>query len=163
MHIIKTLLLVAPCVLSVGASAKTIYSGEFDYRKVEPSSVYFSGRTRAEISKWCKTGEHASTEDLGQCSHMEYENADRDLTKRLKLVRAAIAENDKSLKADGEPLALPYFDKSQDAWAKYREGDCYSETYMLGEASMRYINFWDCMTRITKNRFNDLTRSNQDE
>ena len=43
MHIIKALLYLAPCVLSVAASAKTIYSGEFDYKKFEPSSAYFAG------------------------------------------------------------------------------------------------------------------------
>jgi uncharacterized protein YecT (DUF1311 family) len=160
MHIIKSALCLAPCVLSVAVSAKTIYSGEFDYRKFEPSSVYFTGRTPAEISELCRTGEDAGTMDMSECAHRDYENANRDLQNKLKVLRSEVDENDKSLKASGEPLALPYFVKSQAAWAQYRESDCYSETYMLGEASMRYIKFWDCMTRITKSRLDELTKAN---
>lgn len=163
MHIIKKLVGLAPCVLSVAASAKTIYSGEFDYRKFESSAVYFAGRTPAEISGLCKTGKHASTMDISECAHRDYESANRDLENKLKALRSEIKENDKALKEDGEPLALPYFVKSQEVWAKYRESDCYYETYMLGEASIRYITFWDCMTRITKSRLDELTRSGADD
>lgn len=163
MHNIKMFLCLIPCVLSVAASAKTIYSGEFDYTKFEPSSIYFTGRTPAEISRLCKTGEHAGTMDISECAHRDYESANRDLQNKLKALRPEIEQNDKSLKADGEPLALPYFVKSQEAWAQYRESDCYYETYMLGEASMRYITFWDCMTRITKSRLDELTGSGADD
>lgn len=31
-----------------------------------------------------------------------------------------------------------------------------AETYSLGEASMRYMTFWDCMARITEERLDDL-------
>ncbi|CAG4913181.1 lysozyme inhibitor LprI family protein [Paraburkholderia gardini] len=163
MHNIKKIISLFPCVLSIAASAKTIYSGEFDYRKFEPSSMYFSGFTSSEISKLCEIGEHAGTMDISECAHRNYERANRNLEKKLKALRSEIVENDKSLKADGEPLALPYFVKSQEIWAQYRESGCYYETYMLGEASMRYITFWDCMTRITKSRLDELTRSGADD
>lgn len=163
MHIIKALLYLAPCVLSVAASAKTIYSGEFDYKKFEPSSAYFAGRTPAEIAKLCKTGEHAGTMDISECAHRDYESANINLENRLKTLRSEIEDDDKSLQAETEPLALPYFLKSQDAWAQYRESYCYYETYALGEASIRYINFWNCMSRITKSRLEELTKPNADE
>jgi uncharacterized protein YecT (DUF1311 family) len=163
MHIIKTFLCLVIGVLAVTASAKTIYSGEFDYRKFEPSSAYFSGRTPADIVKLCKTGEHAGTMDMSQCVHSDYEIANRNLEIRLKTLRSGIEADDKSLQADGEPLALPYFVKSQDAWVQYRDNYCYYDTYALDEASMRYMNFWDCMTRMTKKRLSELRKPETDD
>jgi uncharacterized protein YecT (DUF1311 family) len=39
---------------------------------------------------------------------------------------------------------------------QYRDSECYTETYMMGEAAERYIFFWECMTSITKNRVKEV-------
>ena len=101
--------------------------------------------------------------DISECAHRDYESANINLENRLKTLRSEIEDDDKSLQAETEPLALPYFLKSQDAWAQYRESYCYYETYALGEASIRYINFWNCMSRITRSRLEELTKPNTDE
>lgn len=141
---------------SAAAFGKTIYSVPFDYTKATPSSVYFSGKSRVEIDHLCKTGEHASTADIAACSQRDFESAVAQLNSTIKSTEAGLKTNDVDLKIADNPVALPYFTKAQRAWQEYRDNQCYSETYSLGEASMRYMTFWDCMTRITKERISDL-------
>ncbi|TKC80252.1 DUF1311 domain-containing protein [Trinickia terrae] len=52
--------------------------------------------------------------------------------------------------------ASPYSEKAQNAWATYRDNECYSETYSMGEAAERYIFFWECMANITQSRVKEL-------
>ncbi|MGF6698627.1 uncharacterized protein YecT (DUF1311 family) [Paraburkholderia sp. MM5496-R1] len=135
---------------------KTIYSVRFDYKKATPSSVYFTGKSREEIDRLCKTGEHASTADIAACSQRNFEQISAQLNSTIKPLETELRKGDVDLKADNNPVALPYFEKGQRAWVQYRDNQCYAETYSLGEASMRYMTFWDCMARITKGRISDL-------
>lgn len=138
------------------ALCKTIYSVQFDYKKVTPSSVYFSGKSQKEIDRLCRTGEHASTADIAACSQRDFEKISAQLNSAIRSLEAGYRKGDVDLKADNNPVALPYFEKGQSAWTGYRDNQCYAETYSLGEASMRYMTFWDCMARITKERISDL-------
>lgn len=104
----------------------------------------------------CDAGDHASNDDLAQCSHLKFERVNHELDRKLQLARAALEHSDKSLKAEGEPLASPYFVKSQSAWVQYRDNECYTETYMMGEAAERYIFFWKCMINITQKRVKEV-------
>ncbi len=104
----------------------------------------------------CNTGEHASNDDLAQCSHLKFNYASSQLEKKLKAIRSRSENNDKSLKTDGEPPSSPYFEKAQAAWTTYRDNECYSETYSMGAAAERYIFFWECMANITKSRVKEL-------
>ena len=152
----RTRFLIAFALVPVFASAKTVYSGEFDYHYFKSPEQYFSGRTAAQISRMCDTGEHANNDDLAQCSHLKFNRTSGELEKRLSAVKSKIERNDKSLKTEGEPLASPYFGKAQTAWVTYRDNECYSEAYMMGEAAERYIFFWECMANITQNRVKEL-------
>lgn len=154
--ILRTKFLFVLALLPIISSAKTVYSGEFDYRDFKSPEASFSGRTQAGVAHMCNTGEHASNDDLAQCSHLKFNNASSQLEKRLKTIRSKSEKNDKSLKADGEPLSSPYFEKAQVAWTTYRDNECYSETYSMGEAAERYIFFWECMANITKSRVKEL-------
>ncbi|MBC8748670.1 MULTISPECIES: lysozyme inhibitor LprI family protein [Paraburkholderia] len=138
------------------ALGKTIYSVQFDYKKATPSSVYFTGKSREEIDRLCRTGEHASTADIAACSQRNFERISAQLNSTVKSLEAEFRKDDVDLRADNNPVALPYFEKGQSAWVEYRDNQCYAETYSLGEASMRYMTFWDCMARITKERISDL-------
>lgn len=147
------------CVLAlfpVLANAKTIYSGEFDYHYFKSPAAYFSGGSAAEVSRMCDTGEHASNEDLAQCSHLKFNKASTQLNKKLDAVRLMNEKGDKSLKNEGNPLISPYFEKAQSAWSTYRDNECYSETYAMGEAAEREIYFWECMADITDSRVKEL-------
>ncbi len=137
-------------------NAQSIYSERFDYKLYRSSAAYFLGKSTAWIDELCKAQHNASQEDMDQCAHREFEDADDKLNKELRLFSEKAARNDKSLKADNYPLAWPYFKNSQDAWVQYRDNYCYGETYGLGQASMRYIVFWGCMERITKSRLQEL-------
>ncbi|WP_233801389.1 lysozyme inhibitor LprI family protein [Paraburkholderia sp. HP33-1] len=142
--------------------ADSIYSGEFDYSKAHSYKAYFLNKTDSEIAIYCKR-DSMSTEDLWQCSHFYFEKSDESLTRLVSEISRKLQNNDMDLKANGEPPALPYFEAAQQHWKAFRDNECYSDTYSLGQASMRYMVFWDCMTRITKDRFNELTRPDADE
>ncbi|WP_321945494.1 MULTISPECIES: lysozyme inhibitor LprI family protein [unclassified Paraburkholderia] len=149
-------ILCALAILPIFASAKTVYSGEFDYHYFKSPEAYFSGRSAAEVAHMCDSGEHASNEDLGQCSHLKFNKSSNQLDKRLKTVRLMNEKGDKSLKTTGDPAASPYFEKAQNAWYTYRDNECYSETYAMGEAAEREIFFWECMANITNSRVKEL-------
>lgn len=152
----RTKLLCTLALLPILASAKTIYSGEFDYRDFKSPETTFAGRPAAEVARMCESGEHASNDDLGQCSHLKFNRANALMEQKLRALTARIRNVDPSLKASGEPTALPYFEKAQSAWASYRDSECYGETYSMGEASERYIFFWECMASITERRTKEL-------
>ncbi|CAG9265120.1 hypothetical protein PUN4_50005 [Paraburkholderia unamae] len=71
-------------------------------------------------------------------------------------MREKLLRGDKSLMADGDPSASPYFGKAQSAWVEYRDNECYSETYAMGGAAERYIFFWECMANITESRTKEI-------
>ncbi|MBN3812486.1 lysozyme inhibitor LprI family protein [Paraburkholderia sp. Ac-20347] len=143
-------------MVSYSAYASTIYSVPFDYKRATPTNVYFSGRTESEINRFCKTQYHASQADVDACAHRDFEKASAELQKRASEVGNAYTSGDVELKENGQPTAGPYFFKSMASWADFRDAACYAETYALGEASSRYVEFWGCMTRITKSLTNEL-------
>lgn len=152
----RTKILCVFALLPVFSNAKTVYSGEFDYHYFKSPEAYFSGRSVAEVARMCDSGEHATNEDLAQCSHLKFNRVSSQLDKRLKAVRLMNEKGDKSLKATGDPVASPYFEKAQSAWSTYRDNECYSETYAMGEAAEREIFFWECMANITDSRVKEL-------
>jgi len=120
----RSFLALAPLLLAVATvtSAKTRYSGEFNYRDFESAAVYFHGQTRKEIDHLCNTAEHASTEDLEECEHRDFERAVDALNRKVRALTAQIKKNDEQYaKPDDEPVALPSFLKSQAAWVQYRD------------------------------------------
>ncbi|MCC8404932.1 DUF1311 domain-containing protein [Paraburkholderia sp. MMS20-SJTN17] len=60
------------------------------------------------------------------------------------------------VKASGDPVASPYFEKAQSGLTSYRDNECYSEVYAMGEAAEREIFFWECMANITDSRVKEL-------
>jgi len=159
-----SLLVLAPLLLSVSTAtfAKTRYSGEFDYKSYRPSAVHFAGRTRAEVDAMCNTGEHAGTEDIEQCGHRDFERATRALNQAVAALTVEYRKDDADLTREGEPAALPYFLKAQAAWIEYRDNSCYSSAYEMGEASLKYIEFWYCMATRTNERVKELRRSSDE-
>jgi uncharacterized protein YecT (DUF1311 family) len=152
----KLTLLLSLIALSDIAVASTVYSGEFDYHDFKSPEASFAGRSAAEMARLCDSGEQASNDELAQCSHLKFNRANSQLDKKLKAVTSKIEGVDKPLKSNGEPVAFPFFKKAQSAWATYRDNECYSETYSMGEATERYIVFWQCMTKITQSRVKEL-------
>lgn len=143
-------------------ASSSIYGAAFDYKRAEPSSVNFSGENRIQIASYCKN-ERLSTMDLSACVHFQYENAISDLNARVLLIEKATREDDRENGAYGGPAALPFFKKTQMHRELYRDNECYSDVYSVGQVSLRFVDFWDCMTRITKNRLDELTKHNDDE
>jgi uncharacterized protein YecT (DUF1311 family) len=137
------------------AGAGTTYSGEFDYKKVKSYKTYFKNKSDVEIEHFC-TDDSIGSEDRWQCSHFSFERINGKLNERISLISADLHRNDADLKSGGEPTALPYFKRAQQYWTAFRDNECYSDTYSLGQASMRYMVFWDCMTRLTKARLEEL-------
>ena len=145
------------------AFSATIYGGTFDYKRYRPSNLYFAGRSENEIAKFCKSLPHASQEDMDQCAHREFEQVNKEMKEKVLSISSKIKNNDLSLSSQNLPRALPYFHRSQKAWIQYRDNECYSYTYQIGEASIRYQDFWGCMTRITKRHIDELSKSDADD
>ncbi|MGF6484971.1 lysozyme inhibitor LprI family protein [Paraburkholderia sp. JPY419] len=154
-----TKLIAAIAFWPIFSIAATVYSGGFDYKQIQSSATYFSGHSEKEIDHLCKSGEHATNDDLAQCQHREFERAKVRLDDKLKAVTARFERGDNFLKTyDEKPLAMPYFVSAQVSWMKFRDSQCYAETYMMGEAAERDIYFWGCMTDITQTRVNELAK-----
>lgn len=142
---------------ATSALGKTRYSGEFDYHDFQPSAAYFHGQTRAQIDHLCNTGEHASTEDLEECEHRNFERAVVALNRKVTALTAQIRKNDDTYaKPNDEPAALPSFLKAQAAWVQYRDNYCYSYVYDAGPGSAKYIYFFGCMASMTEARTKEL-------
>ncbi|HEX7906908.1 MAG TPA: lysozyme inhibitor LprI family protein [Paraburkholderia sp.] len=135
----------------------SIYGSTFDYKKARPASVYFSGKSPVEIASYCKS-ESLGTMDLSACAQFGYEGVVKTLNKKVAEIEKATKRYDLEHRANGEPEALPFFEKAQVNWQLYRNNNCYSEVYQVGQASLHFVYFWDCMTRMTKNRFDELTK-----
>lgn len=149
-------------IANAAYASSSIYGPAFDYKKAKPASVYFSGETREQVEAYCKK-EMLGTMDLSACAQFRYEVTIAALNKRVAAVEKILEDDDKENDAYGQPAALPFFKKAQANWALYRDNDCYSDTYSVGQASLHFVYFWDCMTRITKSRLDELTRPDADE
>ncbi|QBQ99056.1 lysozyme inhibitor LprI family protein [Paraburkholderia pallida] len=149
-------------IVNAAHASSSIYGSEFDYKKATPTSKYFSGKTRAQVASYCK-GEMLGTMDLSACAQFRYESAIAALNKRITEVVKILKVDDKENSAYGQPAALPYFEKAQASWEQYRDNNCYFDTYSVGQASLHFVYFWDCMTRITNNRLTELTKPDNDE
>jgi uncharacterized protein YecT (DUF1311 family) len=158
-----TSVLVVLFIIVNGAQASSsIYGSAFDYKKAKPASVYFSGKNHEEIASYCQN-EMLGTMDLSACAQFRYESSIEALNNRLIEVYKVLAQDDKDNGVYGEPAALPFFKKAQANWKLYRDNNCYSSVYSVGQASLRFVYFWDCMTRMTENRLNELTRPDPDD
>lgn len=154
MRAISLLLLLFSSVHGAYASG-SIYGSTFDYTKVRPASVYFGGKSPVEIQSYCKN-ENLGTLDLSACAQFDYEMIIGRLNGKVAEIEKITKHDDLDHRANGEPEALPFFEKSQVSWLSYRDNACYSEAYQAGQASLHFVYFWDCMTRITKNRLREL-------
>jgi uncharacterized protein YecT (DUF1311 family) len=151
------------CVVATSAySSDSIYGSAFDYRNARPASVYFGGKTQTQIKAFCDK-DASATMDLSACAQFRFEIASRKLGKRVAQIENIMTIGDKDHQADDEPTALPYFKKAQANWQLYRDNQCYASVYEVGQASLRFVDFWDCMTRTTKARLDDLTKPNAGE
>jgi uncharacterized protein YecT (DUF1311 family) len=130
----------------------------FDYHKVQSSSQYFSEKSDFEINEMCASQRGLSTTDISFCAKRDFEKSSSTLDKVVSDSFKRIRENDKYLKSIGFPEVFPSFVKSQYYWGKFRDTECYSQ-YLSSTGSMRYYEFWDCMTNITKSRVKSLDNS----
>lgn len=142
-------------------SSESIYGSAFDYKKAKPANIYFSGKTQAEIKIYCEKVASA-TIDLSVCAQFGFEGVAQELNRKFREIEKEIAIGDKDRRANGEPEATPYLKKAQANWKRYRDDQCYARTYEVGQASLRFVEFWDCMARVTRNRLNELTTANED-
>ncbi|MBC8741356.1 DUF1311 domain-containing protein [Paraburkholderia sp. UCT31] len=143
-------------------ASTSIYGSAFDYKKAQPTSIYFTGKSPAEIASYCKK-EYLGTTDISACAQFDYEMEAKTLNKKIAEIEKVTKDYDREHRANGEPEALPFFEKAQASWQRYRDNNCYSEVYQVGQASLHFVYFWDCMTRMTKNRLDELTRPDAEE
>lgn len=156
--VLTTAFTIVVFALSPIANGKTVYSVPFDYTKFPSSSVHFQGKSIKEIDRLCRTGENASTDDAAACEQRDFERLKSRLNATYTKVLSSIKESDKELAESNDPLATPDFVGAQENWSRYRDRYCYAYVYALGEASGRYIYFWNCMKGITQDRIKQLEK-----
>ncbi|MGF6936089.1 uncharacterized protein YecT (DUF1311 family) [Paraburkholderia sp. UCT70] len=96
-------------------------------------------------------------------AQFDYEVAAKALNGKIAEIEMVTKGYDREHRANGEPEALPFFENAQANWQRYGDNNCYSEVYQVGQASLHFVYFWDCMTRMTKNRLDELTRPDAKE
>lgn len=143
-------------------ASSSIYGSAFDYKKAQPSEVYFPGKSRQEIAAYCKQ-QALGTMDLSACAQFEYEGAEESLNSKILEIEGVIARTDHGRRANNEPQALPFFKQAQSHWELYRDNACYCATYEAGQASLHFVYFWDCMASITRRRLEALSRPDREE
>ncbi|WP_322045669.1 lysozyme inhibitor LprI family protein [Paraburkholderia sp. J67] len=139
------------------ANSASIYGTTFDYRKAEPASSQYPGKTPQQIAEHCKS-ENLGTMELSTCAQFKFESAKAMLAKTIEATERDIEKNDVELRKNHNPIALPYFKQAQRNWQSYRDNQCYANVYEIGQASIRFIDFWACMEAITKARIGELTK-----
>ncbi|SDR51168.1 Uncharacterized conserved protein YecT, DUF1311 family [Paraburkholderia fungorum] len=139
------------------AHSASIYGSTFDYRKTEPAISQFQGKTSQQIAELCKS-ESLGTMELTTCAQFKFESAKATLTKAVEATEREIDQSDIELRKRHNPIALPYFKQAQSHWQNYRDSQCYANVYEIGEASIRFIDFWTCMEIITKTRIDELSK-----
>jgi uncharacterized protein YecT (DUF1311 family) len=112
----------------------------FDYKNVESSQKFFSGRTDVEITQICNTGS-GGTVAISFCAKKDFEKIDGELQQALAEAVQRIEVNDGELRSAQLPVALPLFLQSQMLWEQHRDAACYSAYRSLGAASDRYAEF----------------------
>ncbi|MBB5509952.1 lysozyme inhibitor LprI family protein [Paraburkholderia atlantica] len=139
----------------------TIYSVPFDYKKFRVPSIYFEGKSPKEIDQFCKSGQNASADDAAACGQWDFEHLNSTLNATYTKILNSIKKSDEESAEYNDPLAAPDFVGAQESWSKYRDRYCCSYVYALGEASGRYVYFWDCMKEITQDRIKQLEKFSQ--
>jgi uncharacterized protein YecT (DUF1311 family) len=139
------------------ANSASIYGTTFDYRKAEPAISQFPGKTSQQIAEHCKS-ENLGTMELTTCAQFKFELAKTTLAKTVEATEKEIEKSDVELRKNHNPIALPYFKQAQSHWQSYRDNQCYANVYEIGQASIRFIDFWTCMEGITKTRIDELTK-----
>ncbi|CAM2163687.1 DUF1311 domain-containing protein [Paraburkholderia sacchari] len=139
------------------ANSASIYGTTFDYRKAEPAISQFPGKTSQQIAEHCKS-ENLGTMELTTCAQFKFESTATTLAKTVEAAEKEIEKNDVELRKNHNPIALPYFKRAQNHWQSYRDNQCYANVYEIGQASIRFIDFWTCMETVTKARLDELTK-----
>ncbi|MFP3796467.1 lysozyme inhibitor LprI family protein [Paraburkholderia sp. SIMBA_027] len=148
---ISTYMVVAPI-----ADAATVYGASFDYRKAEPAIEQYPGMTPDQIKAHCKN-ENLGGMEMATCAQFSFEAANATLAKAVEENEKEIAKNDMEIRKNHNPVALPYFKRAQISWQNYRDNQCYANVYEIGEASIRFIDFYACMEKITNSRIDELS------
>jgi uncharacterized protein YecT (DUF1311 family) len=115
----------------------------------------------ASSSAWATYGKQESigTMALSSCAQFDYERAIYRLNRRIDVIEKVLQVSDFEHEEHGEPAALPYLGSSQMHWELYRDNNCYFDIYSIGQASLHFVYFWDCMTRVTQARLDEPTNS----
>ncbi|WP_322061476.1 lysozyme inhibitor LprI family protein [Paraburkholderia sp. J63] len=139
------------------ANSASIFGTTFDYRKAEPAINQFPGMTPQKIAEHCKS-QNLGMMELATCAQFNFESAKTTLARAVESTESELAKNDVELRKNHNPIALPYFKQAQVHWQSYRDNQCYANVYEIGEASIRFVDFWSCMEAITKARILELTK-----
>lgn len=87
-----------------------------------------------------------STPEMRDCAGRDYKKADAELNKVYGQVMAKLADA-------GHKAALK---NAQQAWIKYRDGQCEFESYLNKGGTLYSVVYTGCLTGITEDKTKDL-------
>lgn len=95
--------------------------------------------------------------EMNLCAHSEFQAADGDLNSDYRIARDEMRIIDRNLAADlhGAEKALL---SAQRAWIKYRDKACSAEGFIVRGGTMEPLIISSCLTRLTRQRSEDLRR-----
>ena len=92
---------------------------------------------------------------INACAHVDWKIADRDLNRAYKQAKAAAQRMDEYLDDGQVPVAKMLRD-AQRAWIPFRDQACAVESTSMRGGSAQPLLLWGCMTRLTRQRTEDL-------
>ncbi len=96
---------------------------------------------------------------MNYCAARDYAEADRDLNVMWPHVLTEMRRIDaarRSSRADGRPSYLQAMLRGQRAWIVWRDAHCVSEGYGARGGSMEPLLISQCLTRLTRERIEQL-------
>ena len=131
------------------------------HRQLEPSVVVPDEDDADSLLGGLDTCPNQSTAGLSQCASKRYEQAAAEMTTAFAQVMDRIAHQySRILESDAAHIEAEkrQLRQAQQAWEAFREANCETtlESGFDPEGTMHSVGVWQCMTRMTLKRTNEL-------
>lgn len=92
---------------------------------------------------------------MNACAHLDWQTADKELNRVYKQAKAVALRMDEYLEY-GQVPAANMLRNAQRAWIPFRDLACDAESVAMRGGSAQPLLYWGCMTRLTRQRTEDL-------
>lgn len=93
--------------------------------------------------------------EMTACASIIYDAADSDLNRVYKQAQSQMRAMDQGLRAD-EVAGAVILSDAQRAWIPFRDQACEAESLLARGGTLQSQILYECLTRLTRNRTDDL-------